>query len=121
MARKLHILIVIFCLGIFIMPKQNFFAQLMQQDCCSTSASGDCCPAPENDSKPCHGKEKKSCGGDCTSCKSCSTTTVFASIAPDIKVTDNSTAAGDSSKSFCYLSPEFTDRAAKIWQPPKIG
>ncbi len=121
MAGKLHILIVFFCLGIFIVPKQNLFAQLLQQDCCSVSSSGDCCPSPENDSKPCHGGEKKSCGGDCTSCKSCSTTTVFASIAPDLKVTDNAVAAADSSKGFCYLSPELSDSAAKIWQPPKIG
>ncbi len=121
MARKLHILMIVFCLGVFIIPKQNVFAQIFQQSCCTTAGSGDCCPTEQKDTKPCHGKEKKSCGADCTNCKSCTTTTAFTSGSSSLKVPCDPMVATGNLMDFCYLSPEFSDPAAKIWQPPKIG
>ena len=121
MARKLHILVIIFCLGVFIIPKQNVFAQIKAQSCCTTTGLGDCCPSEQKDPKPCHGEDKKSCGSDCSSCRTCTSTSVFSSVTPELLTVTKLLVAGRSDMDFCYLSPDFSDPTARIWQPPKIG
>lgn len=41
MAKKIQILTLIFCLGIFIFPKQNISVDSEKQDCCKTEKT--CC------------------------------------------------------------------------------
>ena len=65
----------IFCLGIFIFPKQNFISTSEMSDCCKTEKN--CCGKSEK--KSCHSKknDKKSCEGNCANCHSCCSTVVI--------------------------------------------
>jgi hypothetical protein len=121
MAKRIQILLIVFCLGAFIIPKQNFFAQTLQQSCCDKKDTRDCCTPEKEDKQPCHENEKNSCGDDCTSCKSCTASTVFTGSTVVEKITETPDFRSPKSAKFSYLAPGFSDPNARIWQPPKIG
>ena len=66
MAKHLKIIVMIFALGMFIVPNQMLFAQNTETACCTKEKSEkDCCSSSKK-SSPCHDTSKKS-----QSCKFC--------------------------------------------------
>lgn len=119
MAKKIQILMMIFCLGIFIFPKKNFIAANENSDCCKTEKN--CCDKSEK--KPCHGKEnnKKSCEGSCSNCHSCCSTVVFNfENKTTFETILNQKFTSKKVENF-YLQPHLSSLFISIWQPPKIG
>lgn len=122
MAKRFQILLLILCLGIFIIPKQNFSAQSPDTSCCTKKISAkDCCKTKKNSKKPCHKSEKSSCEGNCPKCHMCSVSFVFFGINPSDKKADEIKLISSTKEKFTYLTPEFSSANPKIWQPPKIG
>src|SRR6218665_1643553 len=83
MLRKLQLFMMIFCLGIFVFPKQNFNAQVAQSSCCeSQTQNSDCCKKEDASSKACShdSKKEKDCKDNCTTCKTCSSGFVFSVV-----------------------------------------
>lgn len=122
MAKRFHILILMLCLGIFVIPKQIVGAQTPEISCCEKESSQkDCCKTEKEPKKPCHENEKKSCEGNCTNCHSCTVSFVFFGIPPAVKKTILLSFYSRKKEKFTYLTPEFSTSDAAIWQPPKIG
>lgn len=119
MAKNIQILIMIFCLGIFIFPKQNFFYTSEKSDCCKTEKK--CCDKSEK--KTCHKEQKgkKSCEGNCSNCQSCSTTVVLSFENKNILKLENNPANITKKVENIYLQPYISSLFISIWQPPKIG
>ena len=113
------LLLMIFCLGFFIMPKQNLHSQNNQSiQCCEQSSSdaseNNCCDDEEDHSS-------KGCQDtDCTTCHTCYNflSLVFVNFE---KKTDPSANPTYRNQNFFYKSPAFSSTARDIWQPPKIG
>lgn len=122
MAKRLKIALMIFALGIFIVPKQMIFAQETEMSCCNkTSSKKECCQ--KENSKPCHDSknQKNSCEGNCAKCASCSFTTVFiATEFKNISVEGSENFISNKVENF-YLTPYFSKLYSAIWQPPKIS
>ena len=58
MAKHLKIIVMIFALGMFIVPNQMLFAQNTETACCTTEKSDkDCCSSSKK-SSPCHDTSK---------------------------------------------------------------
>ena len=119
MAKKIQILMMIFCLGIFIYPKQNFISTSETSDCCKTEKN--CCGKSEK--KSCHSKknDKKSCEGNCANCHSCCSTLVFNLENKTILDFDKNQKFTSKKVESFYLQPHFSSLFVSIWQPPKIG
>ena len=119
MAKKIQILTLIFCLGIFIFPKQSIFVDSEKQDCCKTEKN--CCGKSEK--KSCHSKknDKKSCEGNCANCHSCCSTLVFNLENKTILDFDKNQKFTSKKVESFYLQPHFSSLFVSIWQPPKIG
>ncbi|MGC4127985.1 MAG: hypothetical protein QM564_00175 [Bergeyella sp.] len=116
MKKKIHLFFIFAFLGIFIIPKQNFYAHSLAEteNCCKTgNEEKDCCTKNHNDKKDC---KNHSCCAVHTCCFP-----VIASIredfSPEISFVDYSA----EEKSFDYKTPYFSSRLKEIWQPPKIG
>ncbi|SHK14562.1 hypothetical protein SAMN05444371_1481 [Epilithonimonas mollis] len=123
MLRKLQLILMIFCLGIFVFPKQNFNAQVAQSSCCEVQKdSSDCCKKGEKKSDSCHhdSKKEKDCKDNCTTCKTCSSGFVFSVVLNNL---DNKlkTPFFTISNPFSYYSQSPSARSFNIWQPPKLG
>lgn len=123
MLRKLQLFFMIFCLGIFVFPKQNFDAQVAQSSCCEVQTqSSDCCKKEEKKSDSCHhdSKKEKDCTDNCTTCKTCSSGFVFSVILNDF---DNKlrTPIFEINNQYSYYSQAPLARTFNIWQPPKLG
>ena len=123
MLRKLQLIVMIFCLGIFVFPNQNFNVQLAQSSCCKEQKdNSDCCKKQEKKSESCHHDSKKGqdCKDNCTTCKTCSSGFVFSVVLNEL---DNKlkTPAFLISNSFSYYSQSPLTRSFNIWQPPKLG
>lgn len=118
MAKKIQILIMLFCLGIFIFPKQSFIVN-SEKSCCKTEKK--CCGKTEK--KSCHNEknQKNSCEGNCSNCHSCSFTIVF-NIANQCSyaLEDNHNLNLKKVENL-YLQPYLSSLFISIWQPPKIG
>jgi len=121
--KLVQILTIIFCLGIFLIPKDNFYAQASQETCCKKeSKSDDCCKNHHTSSKEDHSKESKSsCNDDCcTFCVSC---------APFLEITSSKNLLSldfsnfnlTENLQFQYSDPYVSDGLKDIWQPPKLG
>ncbi|MCD9854343.1 hypothetical protein LUD75_06485 [Epilithonimonas sp. JDS] len=113
----------IFCLGIFVFPKQNFNAQVAQSSCCeSQSNNSDCCEKEDASSKSCShdSKKEKDCKDNCTTCKTCSSGFVFSVVLNNF---DNKlrTPIFQIENQYSYYSQSPLARAFIIWQPPKLG
>lgn len=122
--KLVQIITIVFCLGIFLIPKDNFYAQNMQETCCKESSGNDCCKKQHTEhSKENHGKkqqEKQSCNDDC--CSYCGTCYSFIEIphSRDINL-DISNYRSGKNLQFQYSDPYISGRLKEIWQPPKIG
>ncbi|WP_346983799.1 hypothetical protein [Chryseobacterium sp. POE27] len=120
--KLVQIITIIFCLGIFLIPKDNFYAQNMQESCCKKSSGSDCCKKQhkENSKENHHKKQKKSCNDDC--CSSCATCYSFIEtpFSKGFKM-DISYYKANKNLQFQYSDPYIFDRLKEIWQPPKIG
>lgn len=120
MARKFKVFILFFALGLLVVPNQIFFAQNYEMSCCaSETETKDCCK-DENNKQPCNDSKENNCGGQCTSCGICHSTTVFFRT-EDIKITITDVPNYVIKTEFSYITPEFSTAISKIWQPPKIS
>ncbi|WP_294231167.1 hypothetical protein [Chryseobacterium endophyticum] len=119
--KLFQIISLIFCLGIFLVPKDNFYAQNRQETCCKNDSEMSCCRKdhPQH-SKENQGNKKSSCSDDCCSacvtCYTCMETPYLKNLQAEIPY-DHS----DKNLSFEYSDPYLSDRLKEIWQPPKIG
>lgn len=122
MAKRLQILLMVFCLGIFIFPKQMISAENTEMSCCKTEkTTKDYCGKSEK-SAPCNDSKNKShsCDGNCNNCSSCLFTVVF--IGVNVNVAESNVPQIISNKvEKLYLQPNFSKLYKAIWQPPKIG
>jgi len=116
--KVVQLLLIIFCLGIFLVPKDNFYSQNMQETCYKSESGMDCC---QNDHKE-HSKDnhKSSCNDDCCStCVACYTfieTPFSKSLQLEISYYKS-----NKNLQFQYSDPYISDRLKEIWQPPKIA
>ena len=121
--KPIQILLIIFCLGIFLIPKDNFYAQVSESNCCQTeSKMKSCCEKKQNehhDSKDSK-KDHKSCNDDC--CSTCNVCHTFV----ENSFTKNNfweipTFESISKFQFEYADPFIPNSLQEIWQPPKLG
>ncbi|MGL6129477.1 hypothetical protein BBI01_15630 [Chryseobacterium artocarpi] len=119
--KLFHILAIVFCLGIFLVPKDSFYTQSMQDTCCKAeSKKSDCC---KNHSSKKDGKDdskQSSCNDDC--CSSCVVCYTFIEtpFSKNLRL-ELSYYKTNKNPQFQYSAPHLSDRLKEIWQPPKIG
>ncbi|MBW7675522.1 hypothetical protein [Chryseobacterium chendengshani] len=115
----MKVLLIIFCLGIFLIPKDNFYAQASQENCCKTdSKTDDCCNKDHSN----HDKKdgKSSCNDDC--CSFCMTCHTFVeNISNKAIFFDYSDYYADNNLRFQYSDPYISNSLKDIWQPPKLS
>ncbi|AZA59142.1 hypothetical protein EG349_11035 [Chryseobacterium shandongense] len=121
--KLVQIITIVFCLGIFMIPKDNFYAQNMQEKCCKEGSAKSCCEKqkPEN-SKDNHGNKQKSssCNDDCCSyCAACYSF-IETPFSRSLKL-DISYYKSNKNLNFQYSDPYISGRLREIWQPPKLG
>mgnify|MGYP006955274742 CR=1 FL=1 len=119
--KLVQILTIVFCLGIFLVPKDNFYAQSAMQSCCKTDSEKDCCKDHESSpDKPQKETSQPSCNDDC--CSFCIACYTFIET-PFSKSLNLELSYYKSNKNlqFQYSDPYISDRLKEIWQPPKIG
>ncbi|WP_027375884.1 hypothetical protein [Kaistella palustris] len=123
MSRTLKIILLIFGLSIFILPKQTLSAQSTEQCSDKKDMQENCC---SKDKKTCHSdsskkkSEKSNCDDDCTSCHFCSVHVIQNFIPAEAVITAvNSTFAVRLQSG--YRLPYTFSSIPNIWQPPKIG
>jgi len=121
--KLFQIITIIFCLGIFLIPKDNFYAQASQETCCKSDSKMDCCKNSHKDhsTKKDNDKEKQSsCNDDC--CSSCVLCYTFIET-PFSKslYLEFSYYKANKNLQFQYSDPHISDGLKEIWQPPKIG
>jgi len=117
--KQLQVLLIIFCLGIFLIPKDNFYAQISQENCCKTDSKADSCCEKDHNS---HNEkdEKSSCNDDC--CSSCMTCYTFVeNLSSKAIFVELSLFHTDKNLQFQYSDPYISDSLEDIWQPPKLG
>ncbi len=123
MLQLIKVLVLVFVLGIFTLPKQLAFAQTTIEQCCSEENSNNCCE--QSKKNECHSEnsekssEHEDCGQDCTNCNVCSASIVLINaVAPaDFQIMSRFYSL---QKEFFYKSPYFSTQIQNIWQPPKL-
>ncbi|KQT24267.1 hypothetical protein ASG22_09650 [Chryseobacterium sp. Leaf405] len=119
--KLFQIITIIFCLGIFLIPKDDFYAQNKKEDCCKSNSEMSCCKNNHKEhSKDNHKEQKSSCTDDC--CSTCATCYTFIET-PFSKSLQLEYSYYKSNKNlqFEYSDPHISDRLKEIWQPPKIA
>ena len=119
MARKLQLLLMIFCLGIFVFPKQNVVMQLSQSSCCKTEKT-DISDSKKSNSCDHHSKQEKECKDNCTTCKVCASCYAFSVIPTELKP-EVFKISQSKHQLFSYKNQILLARSFNIWQPPKIA
>jgi len=116
MAKNIHILFMIFCLGVFMFPKQNTLPQKEEMSCCQKEKpSKDCC------SKDANQEQEHSCEGDCSQCNGCAISLVLF-VPTQVALSLKKEMIFFSQKvENQYLQPNLSDSYQAIWQPPKIS
>ncbi|MCC2590537.1 hypothetical protein [Chryseobacterium sp. MFBS3-17] len=110
----------IFALGLFVVPKQIFFAQSAQMSCCQTEKTETSGCHSDQQEQSCHDTQDQNCTTNCTSCGACHFTVAYFYGHPTTHI--NSEIRNISSAAeFTYITPDISDILSKIWQPPKIG
>jgi hypothetical protein len=110
----------VFCLGVFIIPKANMVAPISIENCCEGSTSKKNCCKQDGSSE--HKDKKDHCKDSCcTLCSAC-----FSVLDPTLSKNflsnnDVNFENKTSKKVFSYSDPSFSNRFKEIWQPPKIG
>lgn len=117
--NRLHIILIIFCLGVFLIPKDDFYAQAAQENCCKTdSKANSCCDKDHDSHKTKDGKS--SCNDDC--CSFCMTCHTFVeNLSAKTLFFNHIPFKTDRSLEFQYSDPHISDSLKDIWQPPKLG
>lgn len=123
MLRSIKVLVLVFVLGVFALPKQLVFAQTTIEKCCKEESSTGCCEQPKKDD--CHtessnkSSQHEDCGNDCSNCKTCSVNIMLLSAVPpaDFQILAK---LHTTREDFSYKSPFFTTQIQNIWQPPKL-
>lgn len=119
MAKQLHILLMVFCLGIFIFPKQNALPQKEEMSCCQKETTKDCCASKE---APKESKEQNhSCEGDCSQCGGCAVSIVLLIPSQVSFPLEKSSTYISQKVETPYLQPSLSAPNQAIWQPPKIS
>lgn len=121
--KKIGIIAWIFCLGFFLIPKQNVYALAPQiNNCCSTNLETDsgCCQT-QDDHHSDENDSKESCTDNC--CHHCATchsvpTPVFTKQISEYIILPFENYSSD--HNFDYSTPHFSNHLDEIWQPPKI-
>ncbi|MEY8758479.1 hypothetical protein [Chryseobacterium tongliaoense] len=117
--KLFQILTIIFCLGVFLIPKADFYIQSEQATCCKAdSKADDCCKNHQSSSN--HEKTTKSCSDNC--CSTCVACYTFIET-PFSKglLLELSYYKANKRLQFQYCDPHLSDRLKEIWQPPKIA
>ncbi|AYN00585.1 hypothetical protein EAG08_09900 [Chryseobacterium sp. 3008163] len=112
-------LLIIFCLGIFLIPKNNFYTLTSQENCCNTESNTHSCCEKDDDS---HDKKngESSCNDDC--CSLCMTCHNFVeNLSAKTLFFNHTPFKTDKSLEFQYSDPHISDSLKDIWQPPKLG
>ncbi|WPO82990.1 hypothetical protein SD427_01215 [Chryseobacterium sp. JJR-5R] len=122
--KLFQIIAIVFCLGIFLTPKDNSYAQNFEENCCKENSSADCCKDDhQGGSNNQQHKDRKpsSCNKD-TCCSVCVLCYSFIE-APFSKSLQLEISYYKSNKNLMdqYADPYLSDRLKEIWQPPKIG
>ncbi|ASW75136.1 hypothetical protein CJF12_13165 [Chryseobacterium piperi] len=120
--KLFQILTIIFCLGFFLIPKDNLSIQSAKETCCKSehSEKKDCCKDHQSTSKKEHEKSKSSCNDDCCStCVACFTfiETPFSKAF----LLELSYYKANKKLLFEYCDPHLSDRLKEIWEPPKLA
>ena len=119
--KPIQLLLIIFCLGIFLIPKDNFYAQASKENCCKSESKMSCCEKSHDNHNSKDGKSKhKSCNDDC--CSSWMTCKTFV----ENNFAKNNTWGIPSFKTISkiqvqYADPYISNGLKEIWQPPKLG
>ena len=122
MIKPFILIILLLGVGIFMLPKDVFFAQEPTANCCQTeSKAKKCCAASEKPS-PCQDAQNKShsCDGQCNHCSVNTFSAVFIAeqaYCSPIKILPSVSQKVEN----IYLNPQFSSLSKAIWQPPKIG
>lgn len=115
-----QIIAIIFCLGIFLIPKDNFYAQISQETCCQSESEMDCCKNDHHKQHSQKKEQKSSCNDDCcSSCVACYTF-IETPFSKSLQL-EYSYYKSNKNLQFEYSDPHISDRLKEIWQPPKIG
>ncbi|WP_407404581.1 hypothetical protein [Chryseobacterium sp.] len=117
--KNWQFILIIFCLGIFLVPKDNFYAQASQKNCCKTkSISNDCCTDKHETSN--QNSKKDYCNDDC--CSFCMTCHSFIeNFSSRTIMTELSAFQINKKLHYSYADPYFSNGLKDIWQPPKLG
>lgn len=119
MVKHIQVLLIIFCLGIFLIPKDNFYAQASMENCCKKDSKANSCCDKDHDN---HDTKdgKSSCNDDC--CSSCATChIVVENFSSKTVFFNHSSFKTDRKLEFQYSDPHISDSLKDIWQPPKLG
>lgn len=122
--KLFQIIAIVFCLGIFLIPKDNFYAQNIQEICCKENSGKDCC---KNDHQKEHSENQQkdqkpsSCNNDtcCSVCVFCFTF-IEAPFSRSLQL-EISYYKANKNLHDQYADPYLSGRLKEIWQPPKIG
>ena len=117
--KYIQVLLIVFCLGIFLIPKDNFYAQASQENCCKTGDKEDSC-CEKDHSKHDEKDGESSCKDDC--CSYCMTCHTFVeNISSKTVVFNYSPFKTEKKLDFPYSNPYISNSLKDIWQPPKLG
>ena len=115
--KHIQVLLIIFCLGIFLIPKDNFYAP--QENCCKTGTKKHSCCEKDHSNRG-NKEDKSSCKDEC--CSLCVTCTNFVeNLAAKILFFNHSPFKTDKKLEFQYSDPYISDSLKDIWQPPKLA
>ncbi len=122
--KYIQVLLIIFCLGVFLIPKDNFYDQASQENCCKTdSKTSGCCEKNKHDhntSKNNKKNDKSSCNDDCCSfCAACNN--FVENLAAKTVFFNHYPFKTNKKLEFQYSDPYISDSLKDIWQPPKLG
>ncbi|WP_307452711.1 MULTISPECIES: hypothetical protein [Chryseobacterium] len=123
--KLFHIIAIVFCLGIFLVPKDTLYLENMHETCCKQKDSGmDCC---KKDKQNIHHSEhqnskQKSSSCDDSCCSTCAVCYTFIETPFSVnQKLELSYYKSNKNLQFQYSDPYLSDRLKEIWQPPKLG
>ena len=120
MAKKLQFLVLVLCMGLFLMPRQNAMAGELEKSCCKMEQNAEKSCHEDQQTTPCHDSEKKACDSQCTHCNACTVASVSTPAFLQEYIRISKKFSGEKT-SFAYILPDYSAAHAKIWQPPKLG
>ena len=123
MIRRLQLILMLLCLGIFIFPKQAFDMPMSSSCCEAKTNTNSCCSKENKTTKPCHKEpaKKKNCNKErCSVCKVCHSSSITSVV-----LNQNNSLFyfnfNERQPHFGYHIQPIVDGSFNIWQPPKIA